>query len=264
MIIVLVAALVIAAAAGVYLFRTRFSAPAPPPQTTKQVTLAVLPFRILNREEARELNFLSLGFPDAIITRLANVRQIRVRPTNAILAYENQDVDPKEAGRSLTSDFVVMGTVQKAEEHLRVTVQLLRVSDGVPIWGDRFDKPRAGLLDLQDSIAAQVAAALKVQMTAAEQERLLRRYTENAAAYESYLEGRAHLARSTQEDALAAIQNFENALRLDPNYALAHAGLARAAAEMNLRFAPETEGKKWGDRAEREARQALQLDTNLA
>jgi tetratricopeptide (TPR) repeat protein len=157
-----------------------------------------------------------------------------------------------------------MGTVQKAEERLRVNVQLLRASDGTPIWGERYDRPRAGLVDLQDSIAGQVAAALKIQMTAAEQERLLRRYTENTAAYELYLEGRSHLARSTQEEALAAIDKFEHALRLDPNFAPAHAGLARVAAEMHLRFAPEAEVKKWGERAELEARRASQLDTNLA
>lgn len=260
---VLVGVLALALAAVGYLFRGRFFGQAVPEASAKQITLAVLPFRILNKE-AEDISFLSLGFPDAIITRLANVRQIRLRPTSAILRYENQNVDAQEAGRALASDYVVMGTVQKAEERLRVSVQLLRASDGAPIWGQSYDKPRAGLLDLQDSIAEQVATALKIKMTAAEQERLLRRYTENAAAYELYLQGRSHLARSTKEEALAAIEKFENALRLDPNYAPAYAGLARAAAEMHLRFAPEREGKIWGERAEREARRALELDTNLA
>lgn len=246
-----------------FLFRGRLFPEKVPEAHAEHITLAILPFRILNKE-AGDISFLSLGFPDAIITRLANVRQIRLRPTSAILRYENQDVDPKEAGRVLSSDYVVTGTVQKAEERLRVNVQLLRVSDGVPIWGGNYDEPRASLLDLQDSIAGQVAAALKIRMTAAEQERLLRRYTKNTAAYELYLQGRSHLSRSTQEEALAAIENFENALRLDPNFAPAYAGLARAAAEMHLRFAPERDVQSWGERAEREARHAMELDTNLA
>lgn len=258
----LVGFLALGLAIGGYLLRGRFLSEEAP-KAAEQITLAVLPFRILNKE-AEDLRFLSLGFPDAIITRLANVRQIRLRPTSAILRYENQDVDAQEAGRVLSSDYVVTGTVQKAEENLRVSVQLLRTSDGELIWGDHYDEPRAGLLDLQDSIAGQVAGALKIKMTAAEQERLLRRYTENAAAYESYLQGRSHLSRSTQEEALAAIEKFENALRLDPKYAPAYAGLARAAAEMHLRFAPEQDVKSWGERAEREARRALELDTNLA
>ncbi len=261
--ITLVGVLALGLAVAGYLFCGRFFTEKAPEASAGQITLAVLPFRILNKE-AEDISFLSLGFPDAIITRLANVRQIRLRPTSAILPYENQNVDAKEAGRVLASDYVVMGTVQKAEENLRVSVQLVRVSDGAPIWGERYDKPRAGLLELQDSIAGQVAAALKIKMTAAEQERLLRRYTENAAAYESYLQGRSHLSRSTQEEALAAVEKFENALRLDPNYAPAYAGLARAAAEMHLRFAPEREVKSWGERAEREARRALELDSNLA
>ena len=261
--IALVAVLALALAAAGYFFGGRFLSEEAPEAAAEQITLAVLPFRILNKE-AEDISFLSLGFPDAIITRLANVRQIRLRPTSAILRYENQNVDAQEAGRVLASDYVVMGTVQNAEERLRVSVQLLRASDGAPIWGQHYDQPRAGLLDLQDSIAGQVATALKIKLTAAEQERLLRRYTENAAAYESYLQGRSHLARSTQGDVRAAIEKFENALRLDPNYAPAFAGLARAAAEMHLRFAPEREVKSWGERAEREARRALELDTNLA
>ncbi|MBA3568660.1 MAG: hypothetical protein H0W28_04830 [Pyrinomonadaceae bacterium] len=88
-----------------------------------------------------------------MITRLANVRQIRLRQTSAILRYENQNVDAQEAGRALSSDYVVMGTVQKVEERLRVSVQLLRASDGALIWGKPYDEPRASLLDLQDSIA---------------------------------------------------------------------------------------------------------------
>jgi len=115
----------------------------------------VLPFRILNKE-AENISFLSLGFPDAIITRLANVRQIRLRPTSAILRYENQNVDAQEAGPALSSDYVVMGTVQKVEERLRVSVQLLRASDGALIWGKPYDEPRASLLDLQDSIAGSI------------------------------------------------------------------------------------------------------------
>ncbi|MEK6283160.1 MAG: protein kinase [Acidobacteriota bacterium] len=261
--IALVGILALGLAVAGYLNRGRFFSEVAPTASAKQITLAVLPFRILNKE-AKDLNFLGLGFPDAIISRLANVRQIRMRPTSAILRYENQDVDAQEAGRVLSSDYVVMGTVQEVEENLRVSVQLLQVSDGTPIWGAQYDEPRAVLLDMQDSIAGQVAAALKIKMTVAEQERLRRRYTENAAAYESYLQGRSHLARSTQEEALAAIAKFEKALQIDPNYAPAYAGLARAAAEMHLRFAPEPEVKGWGERAEREARRALELDTNLA
>ncbi len=101
-------------------------------------------------------------------------------------------------------------------------------------------------------------------MTAVEQARVYRRYTENVAAYQLYLRGRSQQVRYTREGTRAAVEAFEGALRLDPNYALAYAGLATASANLWLRFAPEAEIKSWKERAEREARRALELDSNLA
>ena len=106
----------------------------------------------------------------------------------------------------------------------------MRAVDGVPLWGERYDLARQDLLTLQDSIASQVASALEVRMTAAEQERVYSRYTENIGAFEAYMQGRLELARGTKEGALAAILAFENAVRQDSTYALARAGLAMASS----------------------------------
>jgi adenylate cyclase len=159
---------------------------------------------------------------------------------------------------------VVFGTLQMLGDHLQVNVQLVRARDEAPIWGAQFDKQRSDLLGLQDAVAAQIADALRIKMTAAEQSRVYRRYTENVAAYELYLLGRSKLAHYTKNDTLAAIKAFEDALRLDGNYALAHAGLAEASAVMRIRFAPQEEVKTWDQRAKDEAKSALELDTNLA
>src|SRR5262245_932788 len=174
---------------------------------------------------------------------------MRVRPTSAILRYEKQTADLQEVGRALRTEHVLSGTIQRAGERFRVSVQLVRVSDGVPLWGERYDLAQADLLGLQDAIAAQVAAALKIQMTAVEQARVYRRYTENVAAYQLYLRGRSHQVRYTKEGTRAAVEAFEAALRLDPHYALARAGLATASAQMRIRFVPEAEVKSWEDRA---------------
>ena len=226
------------------------------------ITLAILPFLSLNAAE--ETGFLTTGLPDAIITRLANVHQIRVRPTSAILRYEGQKVSPQTAGRELACDYVVTGTIQKVGDHLQVNVQLVRTTDEVPLWGEQFDQERANLLSLQDAVAKQIAEALRIKMTAAEQSRVYRRYTDNVAAYELYLLGRSKLAHYTREDTLAATKAFEDALRLDANYALAHAGLAEASAQMRIRFAPQEEVKVWDERAKQSANRALALDANLA
>jgi len=233
-----------------------------PTVSGETITLAILPFHHLNA--ADDTDFLTTGLPDAIITRLANVRQIRVRPTSAILRYEGQKVSAQSAGKELVCDYVVFGTLQMLGDHLQVNVQLVRARDETPIWGAQFDKQRSDLLGLQDAVAAQIADALRIKMTAAEQSRVYRRYTENVAAYELYLLGRSKLAHYTKNDTLAAIKAFEDALSLDANYALAHAGLAEASAVMRIRFAPQEEVKTWDQRAKDEAKSALELDTNLA
>ena len=243
-----------------FLFRDRWWTT--PKVSSETVTLAILPFFPLNAAE--DTRFLTTGLPDAIITRLANVHQIRVRPTSMILPYENQKVSARTAGQELACDYVVLGTLQKMGDRLQVNVQLVRTSDEVPIWGERFDKERTDILSLQDAVAAQIAEALRIKMTAAELSRVYRRYTDNVGAYELYLLGRSKLAYYTREDTLAAIKAFEDALRLDANYALAHAGLAEASAQMRIRFAKEDEVKEWDQRAKEAAHRALELDANLA
>ncbi|MCA1562943.1 MAG: protein kinase [Acidobacteria bacterium] len=232
------------------------------PGQPKRISVAVLPFHSL--AVAEPLRFLGVGIPDAIITRLAGVQQLALRPTSAILKYENQPVDAKDAARALASDYVLTGMLQQSGDRLRVSVQLVGAGDGAPVWGDHYDVDRADLLTLQDRIAQSVADALKVQMSARDRERLFRRYTENAAAYELYLEGRAQLPRYTPEALRAAIGAFEGALQLDQGYAPARSGLAMACALMRLRFASESEAPAWGERAEKEARAALVRDPQLA
>ena len=246
---------------GAALFFNQRLRSSPPPQG-ETITLAILPFRALNADE--DTAFLTTGLADAITTRLANVHQIRVRPTSVILKYEGQTVSAKKAGEELSCNYIVLGTLQKVGERLLVNVQLVRSSDEALIWGDKFDKVRTDILSLQDAVATQIADALRIKMTADEQSRVYRRYTENAAAYELYLLGRSKLVRYTRDDTLAAIKAFEDALHLDANYALAHAGLAEASAQMRIRFARPEEVQSWDERAREAANRALSLDGNLA
>ena len=256
------AALALAGAAlavtiGVWLRRPGPAESGPPP-----IALAVLPFRTLG--VAGDSGVLTLGVPDAIITRLASVHRLRVRPTTAILRYEGRDMDPKTTARELGVDYVLAGTVQTAAQRLRVSVQLLRGADGAALWGAHYDLARQDLLTLQDSIAERVSGTLAVRMTAVEQARLYQRYTDQPAAYEWYLRGRAQLAHMSEEGTRNAVGAFDSALAIDPRYALARAGLAMASADMHLRFAAGPEVDTWGRRAEQEAARALELDPGLA
>jgi len=259
------AALACAMLAGTILWLWRTggldSAPSTPQESSVPISLAVLPFRSVAAESE---GLLALGIPDGIITRLSNVRQFRVRPTSAVARYHGQGIDAQDVGRRLGSQYVLAGTIRATGDRVRVSVQLVRTSDGSPIWGDRYDVARGDLLGVEDAVAEEISRALRVQMTDAERERFYRRYTRNGAAYERYLMGRARLRALTEQGAFQAVSEFDAARDLDPSYALAYAGLATAAAQIRVRFGSQNGYEVWDARAREEARRALALDADLA
>jgi len=186
--------------------------------------IAVLPFKFMGASDPEE--YLGLGLTDALITKLGKLRQITVRPTSMVLKYQKEGQDIIAAGRALKADAVLDGRVQKFGESVRVTLQLVRVSDEAGLWTGEVRGKFSDPLALQDSISAQVARALALHLTGAEQQGLSHHYTENAEAYQAYLKGRYFWNRRGDNWASKAITSFEQAIQLDPNYALAHAGLA--------------------------------------
>ena len=230
-----------------------------------QVVLAVLPFENLSAGPPHGFigDFLSVGIPDAIITRLSTVRQFRVRPTSAVVRYQGQQVDVQDIGHRLGSQYVLVGAIRPTSDRVRVSVQLVRAADGSTVWGDQYDRPREDLLGIEDAVAGEISSALRVQLSDADRERLYRRYTRNGAAYERYLMGRSRLRSVTEQDARQAIAEFEAARDLDPSYPLAYAGLATAAAQLRVRFGSRSGYDVWDARARQEAARALQLDPDL-
>ncbi len=198
-------------------------------------TLAVLPFKLLINSEGDE--YLGVGLADALITRLSNVRQIVVRPTSAVLKYAGAVEEVMAAGRALGVASVLEGSVRRAGQRLRVTVQLVCVEDGRALWADKLDEPFTDLFTVEDRIAERVAAALALQLTSAERALLAKRYTASPEAHEHYLKGRYYANRFTLDHFHKAIDAFNRALELDPDYALAYAGVAEAyfiAADLYL------------------------------
>jgi len=232
------------------------------PAAESMRSIAVLPFRPLDPSSSD--NLVEVGLADTLITRLGSLKQLTVKPTGIVRAYTGSGVDPVEAGRALGVDAVLNGAVQRSDGRVRVTVQLIRMADGVSVWGQAFDSDDGDIFIVQDEIARQVVAALKVRIAAEEQERLFRRYTQNAEAFEKYMRGRSRLSEYTPDGTLAAVDAFEQALAIDPNYALARSGLATACADYYLRFASGKEVAAWGERADREIAAALILDPDLA
>jgi DNA-binding winged helix-turn-helix (wHTH) protein/TolB-like protein/Tfp pilus assembly protein PilF len=251
--------LILITAVGAWLARR--AGAADPPRPVAQV--AVLPFRVVADAADVDLSYIGVGLADAITTRLANVRQILLRPTSAVLRFKDAQSDTQRIAAELGVAHLLLGTIQPVGETYRLTVQLVR-ADGVAIWGRTYDEPRAGLLQIQDHIAEQIVSGLHVQLSPPERARLHLRYTEHPAAYDLYLRGRVRLVNYTQTSMTEAIDLFEQALALDGKYALARAALATAAAWFSVRYAYYPDSMAWGKRAETEARLALAEDPALA
>jgi DNA-binding winged helix-turn-helix (wHTH) protein/tetratricopeptide (TPR) repeat protein len=198
--------------------------PAPPRPSEFVRSLAVLPFASLGATTTDE--YLGLGMADALITRLGNIRRLSVRPTSAMRPYAGQTPDPVAAGRSLGVDMVLEGSIQRAADRIRVTVQLISVQAGSPVWGECFDESLTDIFAVQDAIATRLAAALVSNLTSEERRRVAKRHTADQEAYHSYLKGRYHWNTRAEEGLKKAVQHFEQAIARDPGYALAHAGLA--------------------------------------
>lgn len=187
-------------------------------------SLAVLPFAPLGPDEADRV--LGFGMADALIMRLGNIRQAIVRPTSAVRRYLGVATDPVAAGRELQVDLVLEGSVQRCDERIRVTVQLVSVNEGASLWGARFDEKMTDIFAVQDSIAERLAAALVPRLSEDEHRRLTAHDTADVEAHQSCLKGRYYLDRRTDEALRKAIGQFEHAIARDPRYALAYAGLA--------------------------------------
>ena len=223
-------------------------------------SLAVLPFKPVGSDVGEAS--LELGMADALIVRLSNIRQLDVRPTRAVAGYTRRDKSPVEIGRELKVDAVLDGTIQKDGDRVRVTVQLVSVNGGKPIWGDRFDEPWTDIFALQDRVSERAVRALTVQLSVEERQRLTKRYTDNAAAYELYLRGRYFWNKRTDESLLKGIRYFEQAIELDPGYALAYAGLAESY--VLLPWYGGRPPREAFDKARAAALKALALDDQLA
>jgi len=197
------------------------------PQTGEK-SVAVLPLRLLHQQRPDETgdNYLGIGLADALITRLSKLRRFSVRPTSSVMRYGDGHADPFAAGHELGVSFVVDGRIQRAGDRIRITIQLLNVYDGATVWAEQFDEKYTDVLSLEDAISAQVAQALVPQLTGDEREKLAKRGTDNAEAFEAYLRGRYHWNTFHEDGFAKAITCYYRAITLDPDYAAAYTGVA--------------------------------------
>lgn len=211
---------------------------------TEKKSVAILPFRNLNQDA--NSSFFEFALADAVITELAQLRSLVVRPSSVVAKYQGKETDPREAGKELRANAVLSAGFLRAGDRLRVTAQLIDVLSGDILWSDRIDADASDVLNLQDEIAQKILEGLRMELSENEQEKLGRRMTDNHEAWEEYLRGRDHFGRFifrtlSAEDCDAAIQNFKRAVELDPHFALAYSGLGACYANRVFKGLGETE-----------------------
>jgi eukaryotic-like serine/threonine-protein kinase len=189
--------------------------------------LAVLPLKVMDVLPGIDSSpdYLGTGLADALITRLSAIRSFAVRPTSSVLRYGN-DSDPLIAARELNVTYVLEGRVRRAGDRIRVTLQLLNVNDQTSVWAGQFDEMFTDVLTLEDTISSNVAEAIAPHLTADERLRLHKRGTDDPQAHEAYLRGRFYWSTFTEDGFAKAIVCYHQAIALDPNYAVAYAGVA--------------------------------------
>ncbi len=195
-----------------------------PPRTRNRI--AVLPFK--NRTGDRETAYIADGITEALINDLSLIPALNVAARGTVIAFENSTADPLAAGRRLSADRVVLGSVWKTGGKFQISVELMEVESGSHVWGGSYNTADSSLSNAISNVSTDITDQLRVSLSGAYKLRRTRQYTVGSAAYSYYLKGRFDLNKRTAEDLNSAIQNFELALSVDPSYAPAHAAMAYA------------------------------------
>jgi TolB-like protein/DNA-binding winged helix-turn-helix (wHTH) protein/tetratricopeptide (TPR) repeat protein len=230
--------------------------------TNSRVTLVVLPFEILSGDVER--NYLAEGLAEELVVALDKIdpQRVSVIGRSSLIGYQRTAKPPADVGRELGADYLVDSSIRAESTRLRITVKLIRVRDQVQVWSDSYDREPARLLDLQRELSGAIADKISVRLSAERLAVLGRRQTHNPEAYDLYLRGRDFANQRTPPTTAMALEYFERAVALDPDYALAWSALAmaHAASPMNSDAAP---GAVW-PRARAAAIEAVRIAPDLA
>ncbi len=193
-------------------------------QGKQEKSIAVLPFENMSADPDQE--YFCEGMAEEIINALTHIENLRVVARTSAFSFKGKDIDIREIGQKLNVNSILEGSVRKSGNRLRITAQLISVGDGYHLWSERYDRKMSDIFDIQDEISLAIVDKLKVKLLGEEKAFIVRRYTENLEAYNLYLEGRFFYLMFSAEAFEKAIECFEQALRKDPDYALAYAGMA--------------------------------------
>src|ERR1017187_8390230 len=212
-------------------------------QKSTKKSVAVLYFE--NLSGAKEDEYLRDGITEDVITELSKIRGLNIFSRPTVLTFRDKPVTPGQVGQQLGAAYVLTGTLRRAGARLRISAQLVDTHTDFPLWSERFDREMKDVFEVQDEMARRIAEALRVTLSPEELEALAIKPTENLQAYDLYLRGKRYARRQTRQDLEFALQMFENAVSIDPTFALAYAASANACA---MFFCNYSRDQVWVDR----------------
>ena len=231
------------------------------PAGSEQInSIAVLPFQ--NRSSDADTEYLSDGLAESLIYRLSQLPNLKVSPTSSVIRYKGKETDVAQIAKELEVDAVMSGRIVQRGDNLTISVELVDVRNNKLLWGEQYDRKMSDLLATQREIATAITQKLQLKLGGGDTTGITKRYTDNNEAYQLYLKGRFHFAKRTKDDVLKGIGYFQQAIKLDQNFALAYARIAESYISMPA--CPCLSPKEAILQAKAAAKRALEIDPTLA
>ena len=222
-------------------------------------SIAVLPFQ--NKSTDADTDYLSDGLAESLIFRLSQLPGLKVSPTSSVMRYKGKESDVTKIASELGVDAVMTGRLVKRGDNLNITVELVDTKNNKSLWGEQYERKMSDLLATQREIATTIAEKLQLKLAGNDNKGITKRYTDNNEAYQLYLKGRYSLGKRTKDEMLRAIEYFQQAIKLDPKFALAYARLSETY--MSMPAYPYLSPKEALPQAKAAAQKALEIDPTL-
>ena len=221
-------------------------------------SIAVLYFE--NLSGVKEDEYFRDGITEDIITELSKIKGLNTFSRPTVLAYRDKQVTPAQIGQQLKAAYVLAGSLRRAGNRLRINAQLVDTHTDFPLWSERYDREMKDVFEVQDEIARKIAEALRITLTPQEREAIATKPTESLQAYDLYLRGKSYARRLTRQDLEFSLRMFENAVEIDPHFALAYAAIANVCSQNHYNYGRNA---VWMERAMVASRKAVSLRPEL-
>ena len=224
-------------------------------------SIAVLP--LINSTDDPDLDYLSDGITESLINALSRIPKLRVMARSTVFRYKGREVDPQRVGHDLNVRAVMIGRMQRIQDHFAIGAELVDVVDGSLLWGEQYTQKPSDILSLQNEISSDILKQLKLKLTSSDRRRLTRPHTRNAEAYELYLKGRYHWGKWTESGFREAVACYEKALGSDPSFALAYSGLGEVYCAQSYFSSDPAQSRAAILKSRACAQRALEIDDAL-